>query len=765
MSLFGESPPGTRPLFASPDFSGGSPSLFEDDPAAGDSGGAWAGAASTSSPRAHRSNRSQNLGDVVRELLTTDNANIPPAYYDIYEKLVSEFGDGADGKVEAHGAADRVLDEAEVYGEDRNRVWELIVGRKDLVGRGEIWCLLAMAGLVQEGDRDIGVDAVDVRRRNLPIPRLKTLTPPDPQLSRTKTPPTQPESAYHNRNSHHQHTHSNEIPNSPISPVSDKPNTIVARQQSTPISTKPVRTGNPAALFASSVEDPWGAPPPQPPNAVSAPAQTHQQRYGDMDGQQEETEEVHEPDDIHAALRNAGSGRVTTSSTWAGDNYSVQQNTYAENYNQSITGFGEHPGLGARHGSFGGLGGNRVNGRGNNGHGNGALTGLERVKAAMKAPEEHVNVNILPEKEGMFMFQHRNYQITSTRRGSRVVRRYSDFVWLLDCLHKRYPFRQLPLLPPKRLAVNGHYLSADAEFLERRRRGLHRFVNALVRHPTLSQEQLVIMFLTVPTELSVWRKQATFSIVEEFTNRSLPSDLEASLPRDLTETFETVRSGLRRSAEIYIQLCNLVERLERRHEGIAADYGRFATCLSSLTDASEATYAVDTNDIPLLNDGLTAVSKSLTHSRALLEDEAKAWDAGVLEDLKRQRDTLVSMRELFERYDRLAGNNIPQLTKRIENNQKKLETLRASEAPLKPGETEKVQEAIRKDGEDIERQRVRGILIRECILHELVFFQGSQYHVGRLHQDWAIERVKYAELQAEGWRALSSEVEGMPTGE
>jgi sorting nexin-8 len=66
--------------------------------------------------------------------------------------------------------------------------------------------------------------------------------------------------------------------------------------------------------------------------------------------------------------------------------------------------------------------------------------------------EETVTIAVLPEKEGMFMFQHRNYQVTSTRRGSKVVRRYSDFVWLLDCLHKRYPFRQLPLLPPKRLA-------------------------------------------------------------------------------------------------------------------------------------------------------------------------------------------------------------------------------------------------------------------------------------------------------------------------
>lgn len=50
------------------------------------------------------------------------------------------------------------------------------------------------------------------------------------------------------------------------------------------------------------------------------------------------------------------------------------------------------------------------------------------------------------------MFQHRNYEVKCARRASTVIRRYSDFVWLLDCLHRRYPFRQLPLLPPKRIS-------------------------------------------------------------------------------------------------------------------------------------------------------------------------------------------------------------------------------------------------------------------------------------------------------------------------
>ncbi len=112
---------------------------------------------------------------------------------------------------------------------------------------------------------------------------------------------------------------------------------------------------------------------------------------------------------------------------------------------------------------------------------------------------ENITVALMPEKEGMFMFQHHNYEVTSVRRGSKVIRRYSDFVWLLDCLHKRYPFRALPLLPPKRVAVNGNHLSNDGAFIEKRRRGLARFLNATIRHPVLGQEQLVIMFLTVPT--------------------------------------------------------------------------------------------------------------------------------------------------------------------------------------------------------------------------------------------------------------------------
>lgn len=66
--------------------------------------------------------------------------------------------------------------------------------------------------------------------------------------------------------------------------------------------------------------------------------------------------------------------------------------------------------------------------------------------------EDVITIQMLPEKEGMFLFQHRNYEVKSARKATSVIRRYSDFVWLVDCLQKKFPFRQIPLLPPKRVA-------------------------------------------------------------------------------------------------------------------------------------------------------------------------------------------------------------------------------------------------------------------------------------------------------------------------
>jgi sorting nexin-8 len=44
--------------------------------------------------------------------------------------------------------------------------------------------------------------------------------------------------------------------------------------------------------------------------------------------------------------------------------------------------------------------------------------------------------------------------------------------------------------------VNGFYFTVDESFLEKRRKGLTRFLNFVARHPVLKDDELVEMFLT-----------------------------------------------------------------------------------------------------------------------------------------------------------------------------------------------------------------------------------------------------------------------------
>lgn len=181
---------------------------------------------------------------------------------------------------------------------------------------------------------------------------------------------------------------------------------------------------------------------------------------------------------------------------------------------------------------------------------------------------------------------------------------------------------------------------------------------------------------------------------EEFVGKSLPPGLEDSLAQNLQDTFETVRSGVRRSADLYINLCNLVERLCKRKEAIATEYGRFSTSLTEITELSADAYAIEVNDVPLLNEGVKSTAKHVERSKALLVDESRAWDEGFLEDIKAMRDSLVSMRDMFDRRDKYARDNIPALERRIQANEQKLQNVKAKGDAAKPGEAEKVENAI-----------------------------------------------------------------------
>ncbi|CAK7214297.1 Sorting nexin mvp1 [Sporothrix bragantina] len=716
--------------------------------------------------------KKKTRAELLRSLLPA--SDVPESYMDAFDAAVSEDA-GGNGKTVSSGGVARALAAAKLDADSQAAVMNVISpggnsGSNETMalGRNEFSVLMALIGLAQEGEV-VSLDGVDERRRNLPRPSLAGFVPEAPS-SQTDSSPFRP----------------TKKPAAPPPQSSYQPPPVFPQL-------KPASEARPPMDYAS--DDPWSTPDLHKDHNhadITPSGATTGQNDGATAGADTTTASsdanglfATSPSDVlpirttsnftttpEATIEGGGSVDGSQPSAGSGSGLGASAGAGAGSRN-SGSGWDMFngssppvPGMGGLGGGFGDL---PTPGR--NGDSASARDPLASSRAigngrTGSAIEETVLVTLMPEKEGLFMFQHHNYEVTSSRRGSKVVRRYSDFVWLLECLHKRFPFRVLPLLPPKRVAVNGNHLSNDGAFIEKRRRGLARFLNALTRHPVLSSEQLVVMFLTVPTELSVWRKQATISVQDEFAGRPLPPGLEESLSPHLKDLFDQVRSGVRRSADLYITTCNIMDRLVKRSEGIANDHARMALSLQSLTEASADVYATDTNLVPLLNDGLVAMSKHLRTGQALMDDESRAWDAGVLEDLKRQRDALVGLRDLFDRRERLDKDNIPALERRIQKNEAKLATLRAKpEGLVKPGEIEKVVDSIIKDKESIVQQHNRSVFVKECLRDELVYFQATQYHVSRWNQDWAQERVKYAEMLADNWRRLLDELDGMPLGE
>lgn len=251
---------------------------------------------------------------------------------------------------------------------------------------------------------------------------------------------------------------------------------------------------------------------------------------------------------------------------------------------------------------------------------------------------EEIAVTVAPEREG-FIFKHVNYIVTNEKRSSIVLRRYSDFWWLLDVLIKRYPFRALPNLPPKKLG------GRDATFLEKRRKGLSRFINAIIRHPILRKDDIVSRFLTEPSELAAWRKQNPPNLDEEFKRKTYNMrDLDDMVPTNLDEQVAKARKRVTAGINHYVNLCFIMERMIRRMHGQATDFSRYSIALNSLAEAELRYHAGECRNCQHVVKGYENVAKHMQSESSLLEDQVGSSTDGVLENLKKFRDLLVSFR-------------------------------------------------------------------------------------------------------------------------
>ncbi|KIJ65593.1 hypothetical protein HYDPIDRAFT_87912 [Hydnomerulius pinastri MD-312] len=436
--------------------------------------------------------------------------------------------------------------------------------------------------------------------------------------------------------------------------------------------------------------------------------------------------------------------------------------------------------------------------------------------------QESVEVSIQGQ-QGFILNRYTVYEIT-TERGPPVHRRYSEFVFLWDCLVRRYPFRLLPALPPKRV-------QPDAAFLEQRRKGLARFLNTVINHPVIKEDGLLSTFLSEPS-LEAWRKQTSISLEEESASKRVDRIEEMAIPSDLEEKLAVVRGKVNPLIEQWQRICILAERIIKRRESAAvrvppslrrtylpahfafplfastpsldvvsvhAGHGPASSTTSLLSGSALSTHTARSSDFDVSDEqadlarltnvlrvivevnercwrgdecefcdgvrqGVEHVAAHTQRQSDLLEQRTNSLLHSTLESLKSQRDLYIAMRDLFVRHDRLAVDNVERLKKRVDSNSMKLEGIKSAQKDGWQEDADRVVVLIEKDQATIVSLLNRRVFIRASMWHELrvVLHNRENALLSKLVQTFAHEEQAFADTVLANWVSLGNAVEGMP---
>lgn len=369
---------------------------------------------------------------------------------------------------------------------------------------------------------------------------------------------------------------------------------------------------------------------------------------------------------------------------------------------------------------------------------------------------DHITVIRTPQKEG-FLFRHVNYEIESERLGSKVLRRFSDFFWLWEVLLKRYPFRILPNLPPKKLG------GRDDMFEERRRKGLVRFINATVRHPVLGKDDVVIAFLSHPSEINSWRRTNSPALDEEFVRKYHNiSYLERHLPMDLDDRIIRMKKRISMSIQQYEHMCHIMNQMNRLKKALGIDYIRYSATLNSVSELDKQCWVPDCVGCSQVVDGYGCIAKSMHQAGLILNKQAIATGDSIVENLKRQRDLLESFKELLERKEKMSPVNKDTLARQVAKYRqgKVLPSVAHDDRQIPP--TARDASDIWDENTGLTITQQREIFIKHCILDELSFLHKQQANVSTMYNSFVRDQIKYSRQWSEHWKQLEPVTSEMP---
>ncbi len=168
------------------------------------------------------------------------------------------------------------------------------------------------------------------------------------------------------------------------------------------------------------------------------------------------------------------------------------------------------------------------------------------------------------------VFQNTNY--------SAVLRRYSDFLWLYERLHKEKPGAIVPPLPEKQAVAR-----FSASFIEDRRMKLEQFLRRVAVHPELYDAPSLDTFLRADDVTFHAAKNAKGQSADgmmmsiaypstSYTSNIPPAPKKDGIKKWFAETKTSIAGDLVRSPDddLFLEIDRYVDRLEKQMKNVSA---------------------------------------------------------------------------------------------------------------------------------------------------------------------------------------------------
>lgn len=318
--------------------------------------------------------------------------------------------------------------------------------------------------------------------------------------------------------------------------------------------------------------------------------------------------------------------------------------------------------------------------------------------------------------------------------------------------------------------VSGHHLATGDEtaFIERRRRGLQRFLVYLVNHPVLSIDNILSTFLCEPSDLATWRSHSTVHLIEESAVVRLTPAEEMSIPEDLDNRLAGFRSRLALIVEHWSRICAGLERVTRRSEAQAADFTRIQLALGSAVESErtgtgsggQASWRPE--EARRAEEEIEVVAHHFGKHSELLEQRTRKLALSTNEQIRAHRELYTDFIALFGRLDRLSSDDVEKRLKpRAESNSKKLEDLRTARRTGWEEEADRLRNLIEVDRAGIESKLRRRVFIRWCLWQELVHVMRMGSNVGRAVRDYVDDERRFGERTLANWGEVADTIDGL----